>query len=545
MTGSEPLGWPNFTGGWNVANAAVGDVDGDGLNEVTVSHARGLPLRLEHRPRRSGPEEWPKKRHDLRNTGNYEEPQGQTVNPSPTPTATSTATTATPTPTSTPTPAAACGLTPAIGCRPPAVSGKAALSLKNRGTPDTGDPLHLEVGEGHGDVEGRLRQSAERHRLRAVRVRRYEPLGSASAPAGGLCRGGKPCWKETSKGYRYSDRDLTPGGLSKIVLKEGATGVAKIMVKGKGSLLGLPALPIPSSNLPLTVQLTASNGECWEATYTTPTRWCRLGPVQGESRFDPDVRDATHVDPGSSAATSPTARLQRRCHARREGVRSSRRLRCARTASRRWRAADRASVGNARGMPACPCGIGQRYQLRARSKSRKPSRNPALSTTCSRPSRSSTMFSAHKSLWVRPVSAVAGAQRRIAASSARDSAAERARCCERLDLPRRLGDEQSCATRCRQAPAPHSRRRVQRPENVGRSAQPFAGQGKIGEWPAGDPFFDRDASRPRQDRRHRQMPEGADEIHIALGFRRPTQAARLDDASAGEGDPYGRANRPG
>ncbi len=114
-----------------------------------------------------------------------------------------------------------------------------------------------------------------------------------------------------------------------------------------------------------------------------------------------------------------------------------------------------------------------------------------------------------------------------------------------LDLPRRLGDEQSCATRCRQAPAPHSRRRVQRPENVGRSAQPFAGQGKIGEWPAGDPFFDRDASRPRQDRRHRQMPEGADEIHIALGFRRPTQAARLDDASAGEGDPYGRANRPG
>ena len=51
-----------------------------------------------------------------------------------------------------------------------------------------------------------------------------------------------------------------------------ATGVAKIIVKGKGSLLNLPALPIANPDLPLTVQLTSSNGECWEATYSSTVR---------------------------------------------------------------------------------------------------------------------------------------------------------------------------------------------------------------------------------------------------------------------------------
>src|SRR5947208_534813 len=34
--GVEPSGWPKFTGGWHIANPAIGDVDGDGMNEVVV-----------------------------------------------------------------------------------------------------------------------------------------------------------------------------------------------------------------------------------------------------------------------------------------------------------------------------------------------------------------------------------------------------------------------------------------------------------------------------------------------------------------------------
>jgi hypothetical protein len=79
-TGTEPLGWPKFTGGWHVANAAIGDVDGDGLNEV-VTLTREGNLYVWDTTAPVGPEEWPKKRHDLRNTGNYEEPAGQTGNP--------------------------------------------------------------------------------------------------------------------------------------------------------------------------------------------------------------------------------------------------------------------------------------------------------------------------------------------------------------------------------------------------------------------------------------------------------------------------------
>src|SRR5262249_38881833 len=69
-----------FTGGWNISNPAIGDVDGDGLNEVvTVTREGNLFVWDTTAP--AGAEEWPKKRHDLRNTGNYEEPQGQTTNP--------------------------------------------------------------------------------------------------------------------------------------------------------------------------------------------------------------------------------------------------------------------------------------------------------------------------------------------------------------------------------------------------------------------------------------------------------------------------------
>jgi hypothetical protein len=48
---------------------------------------------------------------------------------------------------------------------------------------------------------------------------------------------------------------------------DGSRGQATIVVGGKGTGLTLPTLPITPAALPLRVQLTAGNGECWEGTY--------------------------------------------------------------------------------------------------------------------------------------------------------------------------------------------------------------------------------------------------------------------------------------
>ena len=91
---------------------------------------------------------------------------------------------------------------------------------------------------------------------------------AATAPAGGVCAG-RPCWKETSTGFRYADRELTPAGLAAIRLKAGAAGMGRITVKGRGASLPLPSLPLTP---PVTVQLQRSDGAgCWAATFSAPT----------------------------------------------------------------------------------------------------------------------------------------------------------------------------------------------------------------------------------------------------------------------------------
>jgi hypothetical protein len=87
------------------------------------------------------------------------------------------------------------------------------------------------------------------------------------APASGTC-GTKPCWKALgAKGYGYKDGDLTPDGLSKATLKTGDTGKAQVSVKGKGTNLPDGVLPLTT---PVVVQLQATTGQCWTATFGTP-----------------------------------------------------------------------------------------------------------------------------------------------------------------------------------------------------------------------------------------------------------------------------------
>jgi hypothetical protein len=96
-------------------------------------------------------------------------------------------------------------------------------------------------------------------------------LQHAHIPAGGFC-GTKPCWRASGgglKGYRYNDRAASADGIRKIVLKPGAQGKAKVIVKGKGEQLALPGLPLAQDSQ-VHVQLKSSTGTCWGAAYATP-----------------------------------------------------------------------------------------------------------------------------------------------------------------------------------------------------------------------------------------------------------------------------------
>jgi len=83
------------------------------------------------------------------------------------------------------------------------------------------------------------------------RVCVYDAAGlvrSATAPAGGLCKG-KPCWKRTGSatnpsGFTYRDAELTPDGTSSVTLRAGAATKARVQWRAKGVPLDDGALGV-------------------------------------------------------------------------------------------------------------------------------------------------------------------------------------------------------------------------------------------------------------------------------------------------------------
>jgi hypothetical protein len=82
-----------------------------------------------------------------------------------------------------------------------------------------------------------------------------------AVPAGGTSDG-KPCWRRHRAGFRFRGKDVAGDGIARVDLEPGRNGKAAIAVHGHGANLPFPALPLA---LPVTVQLRASNGACWEA----------------------------------------------------------------------------------------------------------------------------------------------------------------------------------------------------------------------------------------------------------------------------------------
>jgi acyl-homoserine lactone acylase PvdQ len=168
--------------------------------------------------------------------------------------------------------AGACGAAPATGCRTPSIPGRALLVLKDK-APDTRDGLLWKWLKGATTAKSDFGDPLTTTDYRLCLYDGTAALvAHAEAPAGGTCdaRRARPCWRESATGFKYVDRDLTPSGLQKVLLKAGPEGKARILVKGKGALLALPSLPV--LDLPVTVQLLNGAGACWEASYGSTLR---------------------------------------------------------------------------------------------------------------------------------------------------------------------------------------------------------------------------------------------------------------------------------
>ena len=121
---------------------------------------------------------------------------------------------------------------------------------------DFGDPVHttdyeLCVYDGHGLLVAR-----------------------GCAPANQTCNG-RPCWKETSTGFAFRKRDLSPlrSSLS-IRLIAGADGKGRVLIKGKGPVFEMPQMPIL---MPVVTQLYNSNNVCWETVFDYPAQANQAG----------------------------------------------------------------------------------------------------------------------------------------------------------------------------------------------------------------------------------------------------------------------------
>jgi hypothetical protein len=160
-----------------------------------------------------------------------------------------------------------CSPSPVAGCQA-SVSQKGKLSIGD-GTPDTKDKIGWKwaasVGTTRPDFGDPLNTTGFVLCVYDAGVKVLE----GKLPAGGTCAT-KPCWQDKTTVIKYGDKDLTPEGIQKAVMKPGVALKGKIGVKGKGPLLIMPTLPVTG---PVVVQLIRDDVStpCWETTHTTLT----------------------------------------------------------------------------------------------------------------------------------------------------------------------------------------------------------------------------------------------------------------------------------
>jgi VCBS repeat protein/Big-like domain-containing protein len=163
-------------------------------------------------------------------------------------------------------PTPACAPTPEP-CRTPVASGKSQIQLQNR-SPDDKDRLTWKWSAGAATAKADYGDPITGEGYDLCIYDADSLVASQTMPQGGLCSN-KACWVSKTKSFDYKDKELSPSGIERVLLKEGAAGKASIQVKGRGGSLGLPALgPLTG---PLDVQLRRRDGGiCFGTHFSAP-----------------------------------------------------------------------------------------------------------------------------------------------------------------------------------------------------------------------------------------------------------------------------------
>ena len=168
-----------------------------------------------------------------------------------------------------------CPATPLTNCKVSVVSGKSSLAISDDTSPskDRFRWLWQRGGAtGLDDFMNPLTSGARYSICIYDESPRPQPLLGQAVVGGGSCAD-KPCWKRTGKnGYQFSDTAGTQGGITRVKVKSGAQGKARVEVRGEGANVSIPDLP---ATLPVSVQLLVSDGsrtECWATTFNSTTK---------------------------------------------------------------------------------------------------------------------------------------------------------------------------------------------------------------------------------------------------------------------------------
>lgn len=158
--------------------------------------------------------------------------------------------------------------TPRSGCRTAVVAGRGSIDLQRN--PERPQKLSWKWASGSATTKADFGDPTA---STDVAICIYDDTAGVSQPVfaqllqGGSSCGTRACWTATATGFSYRDSRGDAGPISKLVLRAGTDGRARISARGKGGLLGLPALPLAQQPA-VTVQL--NNGTtCWESRFTT------------------------------------------------------------------------------------------------------------------------------------------------------------------------------------------------------------------------------------------------------------------------------------
>jgi hypothetical protein len=164
-----------------------------------------------------------------------------------------------------------CSAGPRIDCLEPSLPAKARILIKDKAV-DQGDLVVWKWIKGEATTVADFGDPTTTDGYTLCVFDDNVEVFRSSVPAAGLC-GALPCWRTTgATGFKYINRDRTPDGVMRVLLKSGAAGNAKVLVKGKGVNLPFPASFLPMAT-PVHVQLQADSGTCWQTTHIS------MGPL--------------------------------------------------------------------------------------------------------------------------------------------------------------------------------------------------------------------------------------------------------------------------